>query len=101
MEYALKYLPILGLLMLSGHVRKGDTIDLPMPHPEAWNETATYAYTGYQRKDGLSEGAKENILHLAGVVDDEETETEGEDMDDNKATKNGGNGKANGKQCSA
>lgn len=62
-EYALHYLPVLGALMLSGHVRKGDSIDLPIPHPEAWREVITYIYTG---KGVMTASMKENILFLAG-----------------------------------
>lgn len=49
--------------MLSGHVRTGDIIDLPMPHPEAWTQTVAYVYTG---SGELTEAMKQNILHLGG-----------------------------------
>lgn len=62
-EYALHYLPVLAALMLSGHVRKGDSIDLPVPHPTAWHEVITYIYTG---SGILTSAVKENILYLAG-----------------------------------
>ncbi|KAI9047447.1 hypothetical protein LZ554_008166 [Drepanopeziza brunnea f. sp. 'monogermtubi'] len=62
-EYALHYLPVLGALMLSGHVRKGDSIDLPIPHPGAWREVLTYIYTG---RGDLTPAVRENILFLAG-----------------------------------
>jgi hypothetical protein len=65
-EYALHYLPALAALMLSGHVRKGDAIDLPMPHPEAWKETVTYIYTGLNPPTAA---ARENISYLAGRGD--------------------------------
>jgi len=52
--------------MLSGHVRKGDTIDLPIPHPESWKETVTYIYTGFKV---LSPAARQNISYLAGHGD--------------------------------
>jgi hypothetical protein len=67
MDYALKYLPVLGLLMLSGHIRKGDTIDLPLPHPEAWNETIAYVYTGWGK---LDEAIRANMEYLAGTVEE-------------------------------
>lgn len=51
--------------MLSGHVKTGDTIDLPMPHPEAWTQTVAYSYTG---RGELTEAIKQNILHLGGTV---------------------------------
>lgn len=67
MDYALKYLPILGAIMLSGYIRRGDTIDMPLPHPEAWSDTVAYVYTGA----GLaSDAIKANVAHLAGTVDD-------------------------------
>lgn len=71
MDYALKYLPVLALLLLSGHIRKGDQIDLPLPHPEAWAETVAWVYTG---KFEPSEGAKANIEHLGGRVEEYEAE---------------------------
>jgi hypothetical protein len=61
----LHYLPVLAALMLSGHVRKGDSIDLPMPFPDAWGEVVTYIYTG---RGEVTSGVKENILFLAGNV---------------------------------
>ncbi|KAK0124148.1 hypothetical protein ONS95_009131 [Cadophora gregata] len=65
-EYALHYLPVLGALMLSGHVRKGDSIDLPIPHPDAWRDVLTYIYTGRGNHGRLTAAMKENILFLAG-----------------------------------
>jgi hypothetical protein len=49
--------------MLSGHVRKGDFIDLPVPHPDAWRDMISYIYTG---KGETTASIKENILYLAG-----------------------------------
>ncbi|KAG6368457.1 hypothetical protein INS49_002664 [Diaporthe citri] len=65
LPYARTYLPALAALMLSGHVKTGDTIDLPMPHPEAWTQTVAYSYTG---RGELTEAIKQNILHLGGAV---------------------------------
>jgi hypothetical protein len=67
-EYALHYLPVLAALMLSGHVRKYDTIDLPLPHPGAWRETVTYVYTCIGHRS-ISAAARENIKYLAGHAD--------------------------------
>jgi hypothetical protein len=64
-EYALHYLPVLGALMLSGHVLKGDTIDLPLPHPSVWPCVVSYIYTG---KVGMTRAMQENILYLAGRI---------------------------------
>ncbi|KAI9648062.1 hypothetical protein NHQ30_002690 [Ciborinia camelliae] len=67
-EYALHYLPVLAALMLSGHIRKGDSIDLPLPSPEAWVDTAAYVYTG---QGEITPAMKENILFLAGRAENE------------------------------
>ncbi|OBT67055.1 hypothetical protein VE03_04542 [Pseudogymnoascus sp. 23342-1-I1] len=66
-DYALKYLPILGAIMLSGYIRRGDTIDMPLPHPEAWSETVAYVYTGV---GAVSDAIKANVAHLAGTVEE-------------------------------
>ncbi|KAF7864028.1 hypothetical protein EAF04_006993 [Stromatinia cepivora] len=68
-EYALHYLPVLAALMLSGHVRKGDSIDLPLPSPKAWIDTIAYVYTG---QGEVTLAMKENILFLAGRVESED-----------------------------
>lgn len=65
LPYARQHLPALAALMLSGHVRTGDTIDLPMPHPEAWTQTVAYVYTGAGEP---TEAMKQNILHFGGRV---------------------------------
>ena len=52
--------------MLSGHVRKGDSIDLPIPHPEAWRDVLTYIYTGRGSHESFTTAMRENILFLAG-----------------------------------
>ncbi|OTB01241.1 hypothetical protein M426DRAFT_323638 [Hypoxylon sp. CI-4A] len=65
LKYARAYLPVLSVLLVSGHVHEGDIIYLPMPHAEAWPQTARYVYTG---QGELTEAVKENILYLAGKV---------------------------------
>lgn len=51
--------------MLSGHIKTGDSIDLPMPYPEAWGQTLAYVYTGEAE---MTEAIKLNILHLGGRI---------------------------------
>jgi len=63
LDYARLYLPVLAALMLSGHIRGGDIIDLPLPHPEAWPVTVAYIYTG---QGEVTEAMRQNILHLGG-----------------------------------
>lgn len=63
--YARINLPVLAALMVSGHIRKGDIVDLPMPHPEVWPQTVAHVYTGQVE---LTEAIKENILYLGGRV---------------------------------
>ncbi|TEY65924.1 hypothetical protein BOTCAL_0135g00110 [Botryotinia calthae] len=67
-QYALHYLPVLAALMLSGHIRNGDSIDLPLPSPEAWVDTIAYVYTG---QGEITLAMKENISFLAGRVESE------------------------------
>jgi hypothetical protein len=64
-EYARLSVPLLAALIASGHVRKGDLIELPLPHPEAWPATVAYIYTG---RDEPTTTVKENITYLTGKV---------------------------------
>ena len=65
MQYARSHVPILAALMVSGHVGHGDTIELPLPFPEAWPATVKYIYTG---KDEINEAIGQNIIYLAGKL---------------------------------
>ncbi|KAI2604620.1 hypothetical protein GGR54DRAFT_621904 [Hypoxylon sp. NC1633] len=65
LKYARAFLPVIAALLVSGHVREGDVVYLPMPHAEAWPQTARYVYTG---QGELTEAVRENILYLAGKV---------------------------------
>ena len=56
---------MLAALLASGHVRRGDVVYLPMPHPEAWPQTVRYVYTGQGEP---TRAVRENIVHLAGKV---------------------------------
>jgi hypothetical protein len=51
--------------LYSGHIRKGDIIDLPMPYPEAWARTVAHVYTG---QGELTEAIQQNILYFGGKV---------------------------------
>jgi hypothetical protein len=64
-EYALNYLPVLAALMFSGHIRKGDAVERPLPHPSAWGAVISYIYT---REGEITPAMMENILYLAGRV---------------------------------
>ncbi len=65
LRYARAFFPVLAALLYSGHVKKGDIIDLPLPCPEAWTQTVTHAYTG---RGELTDAVKQNILYLGGKV---------------------------------
>lgn len=65
LAYAKAFLPVLALLLMTSHVKRGDVIYLPVPHAEAWLDTLKYVYTGTGEP---SEAAKANILYLAGRV---------------------------------
>ncbi|KAF8532829.1 hypothetical protein BDD12DRAFT_901522 [Trichophaea hybrida] len=45
-EYALYRVPLLAAILLSGHVRKGDTVEVPVPHPGVWTAVMEWVYTG-------------------------------------------------------
>jgi hypothetical protein len=57
---------VLAALLLSGYVRKGDKIDLPVPQPECWLDVMNYIYTG---KGVLTASMRANVLFLAGEVE--------------------------------
>lgn len=64
-KYARAHLPVLAALLASGHVREGDVIYVPLPHAEAWPQTARYIYTGQEEP---TQAVRENILYLAGKI---------------------------------
>ncbi|EJP69428.1 uncharacterized protein BBA_01393 [Beauveria bassiana ARSEF 2860] len=64
--YARSYLPILASIIMSNQVRVGDTIELPLPCPEAWAETVAWVYTG---EEGLvTDKVRENVQYLGGRI---------------------------------
>ncbi|KAK9416375.1 hypothetical protein SUNI508_01792 [Seiridium unicorne] len=65
LKYARAYLPVVAALLVSGHVREGDIIYLPLPHAEAWPQTVEYIYTG---QGELTGAIRENIVYLAGKI---------------------------------
>ncbi|QGI76546.1 hypothetical protein CEK25_001452 [Fusarium fujikuroi] len=65
LSYARTYLPVLAAVILSEHVRPGDTVELPLPHPHAWADTVAHVYTG---RVTLTEPIKQNILYLGGSI---------------------------------
>lgn len=64
-EYAMYRAPLLAAVLLSGFVCRGDCVEIPMPHPEAWREVIVWIYTGLW--DG-GEEVLENIMYLGGRV---------------------------------
>lgn len=65
-QYARAHLPALAAIMMSNRVRRGDTIELAIPHPSAWPSTVAYVYTG--ERELLRDNVRENILFLGGKV---------------------------------
>ncbi|KAL7956740.1 hypothetical protein V8C34DRAFT_200208 [Trichoderma compactum] len=65
-QYARAQLPALAAIIMSDRVRRGDTIELALPHPQVWPETVAYAYTGEAQL--LTEQTKDNILYLGGKI---------------------------------
>ncbi|KAI9759306.1 MAG: hypothetical protein M4579_002435 [Chaenotheca gracillima] len=62
-EYALHRLPLLAAVLLSGHILRGDTIELPLPHPSAWPNVVRWMYVF---DTALDDEMRENISYLAG-----------------------------------
>jgi len=44
-EYASLNTPILHSVLLSGHIKRGDTLEIPLLHPEMWIATVGWIYT--------------------------------------------------------
>ncbi|KAH7156362.1 hypothetical protein EDB81DRAFT_840500 [Dactylonectria macrodidyma] len=65
LEYARLYLPVLAAIILSAIVQPGDTLELPLPYPRAWDETIAYIYTG---QVALTPRIRQNILYLGGII---------------------------------
>ncbi|KAK3329083.1 hypothetical protein B0H66DRAFT_13033 [Apodospora peruviana] len=65
LQYARVYFPVIAALIYSRHIQRGDIIDFPLPHPEAWTQTVAYAYTG---QGELTDAVRQNILYLGGKV---------------------------------
>ncbi|KAL6876751.1 hypothetical protein J3F83DRAFT_726967 [Trichoderma novae-zelandiae] len=66
LEFARLTLPALAAIMMSDLVKRGDTIELALPHPRAWPETVTYIYCGLMQY--LSDETKLNIIYLGGRI---------------------------------
>ena len=64
LEYARTALPALAAIIMSDRVKRGDMIDLALPHPEAWPETVAYVYSG--SLGFLSDETKANVIYLGG-----------------------------------
>jgi hypothetical protein len=65
LKYARAFFPVLAALLYSGHIQKGDIVDLPLPCPDVWVRTVEHVYTG---QGELTEAIKQNILYLGGKV---------------------------------
>ncbi|KAM0305432.1 hypothetical protein HYE67_008644 [Fusarium culmorum] len=65
LDYARRYLPVLAAVILSELVQPGDMVEVPLPHPRAWEDTVTHVYTG---RNPLTEPIRQNILYLGGSV---------------------------------
>ncbi|KAM0460141.1 hypothetical protein ACHAO4_002272 [Trichoderma viride] len=66
LQYARSQLPALAAVMLMDKVKRGDTIELAMPHPSEWPSTIAYVYTG--ERELLTKKVRENIWYLGGKV---------------------------------
>ncbi|KAH7155559.1 hypothetical protein B0J13DRAFT_228558 [Dactylonectria estremocensis] len=65
LEYARLYLPVLAAIILSAIVQPGDTLELPLPYPQVWDETMAYIYTG---QVALTHRVRQNIMYMGGMI---------------------------------
>lgn len=56
-------LPALAAIILSRRVAAGDVVELPLPHPDFWPQTASYIY---RNRGELTDEVRQNIEHLGG-----------------------------------
>ncbi|ERS96809.1 hypothetical protein HMPREF1624_07018 [Sporothrix schenckii ATCC 58251] len=59
-------LPGLAAIILSCRVNAGDVVELPLPHPEFWPQTASYVY---RNRGDLTDEVRQNIEYLGGKCD--------------------------------
>ncbi|KAK0631644.1 hypothetical protein B0T14DRAFT_6736 [Immersiella caudata] len=64
-HYAAFHLPLIAVLIFSGHVKTHDILEIPMPHPTVWKRTVEYVYTG---RGEVTDPMKQNILYLGGKL---------------------------------
>jgi hypothetical protein len=63
-QYARAHTPALASVLMSDHVRTGDSLDLPVPFPQSWPQTVSYIYAG--REEMLTDEVRLNIWYLGG-----------------------------------
>lgn len=66
-EYALYRAPLLAAVLLCEHVQRGDTVDIPLPFPEAWDEVVEWMYTGAPGTQ-VSQQVRETVEYLGGKI---------------------------------
>ncbi|KAI5781425.1 hypothetical protein EDC01DRAFT_237350 [Geopyxis carbonaria] len=66
-EYVAYRAPLLAAILLSGHVRKGDLLEIPIPHPDQWPRVVEWIYTG--NIGNINPEERENIEYLGGHID--------------------------------
>lgn len=49
------------------HVKRGDTVEIPLPFPEAWEDVVEWVYTGNTGVD-VSAEVKEIVEYLGGKI---------------------------------
>lgn len=54
LEVATLRIPVLGQLLLSGHIFKGDLLEVELPHPEVLHDVMKWAYTGEMNENERS-----------------------------------------------
>ncbi|KAI5838808.1 hypothetical protein DFP73DRAFT_563255 [Morchella snyderi] len=66
-EYALHRAPLLAAILLSEHVKRGATVEIPLLFPEVWEDVVEWMYTGSSGSN-VSAKVRKTIEYLGGTI---------------------------------
>ncbi|KAI9677174.1 MAG: hypothetical protein M1829_002748 [Trizodia sp. TS-e1964] len=87
-EYAVHSLPVVAAILLSGHMYKGDAVEVTMPQPQLWGKVVEWMYTGRVKEwgggdgawNGVEDGFWDLVTFLGGKVEGGNRGDEDEEM---------------------
>lgn len=69
LEFAMYRAPLLAAVLMSGHVRRGDMVEVGLPYPEMLGDVMLWVYTGERGEGPDWERVKENVKFLGGMCE--------------------------------